>query len=423
MCWSCGYLTEPDVERVQPAHQSVRKRETPRNRRRRPDRRPATQPCPTTATVSPSSINRSRVTSGLGPPPLSASAANASLPTNVLAPCSAPTASSDKSRHDLREINPSEPVGCTSRPLPSAVSHHHLHWVDHRGAPESSPGQASIVIRRDERLALCENRAADLLVARPTAHHHDHSALHPGPSATSAPAEGVDEPAPPGLRSDPGAVSEPAVDRRQVLVAVPPGLHAVSGARRALAGAAAMAARGARVSRRSHVSERGIPLLEDPGGGVLTQADRRARHRRELLRRRHRRRAHLPHSPTVAMALRRRRPGRLRRLIGRKTRFHPTRTLQCAAARAGVLPADPDSAARARGCVNSALWRSMTTTSSASAAAWNSHAWRSAMAMNLSARFSSTATAPRSTRTATASKTATTPATPNSRSPAGRSTT
>src|SRR6478609_283986 len=422
MCWSCGYLTEPDVERVQPAHQSVRKREhlgigegdriaaQRRSRARLPRR---CRPRPPTGPESIPDWDRLRC-----------------RPPRRTRPCP-PTSWRRAAPTPRRRTNTTwsardHPVGTrrgTSRPLPSAASHHHLQWVDDRGAPDSSQGHASIVIRRDERLALCEIRAADLLVARPAAHHHDHSALHPGPSATSAPAEGVDQPAPPGLRPDPCAVSEPAVDRRQVLVAVPPGLYAVSGARRALAGAAAMAARGARVSRRSNVSERGIPLLEDPGGGVLTQADRRARHRRELLRRRHRRRAHLPHSPTVAMALRRRRPGRLRRLIGRKTRFHPTRTLQCAAARARVLPADPYSAARARGCVNSALWRSMTTTSNASAAAWNSHAWRSATAMNLSARFWSTATAPRFTRTATASWAATTPATPNSRSPAGRSTT
>ena len=93
---------------------------------------------------------------------------------------------------------------------------------------------------------------------------------------------------------------------------------------------------------------------------------------------------HVP--PTVAMALPRRRAGRLRRLVGRQTRLHPARSLQCAADRAGVLSADPVASARTRDCVNSGLWRSATTTSNAYAAAWNSRARRSTTATNRSAR-------------------------------------
>ena len=88
--------------------------------------------------------------------------------------------------------------------------------------------------------------------------------------------------------------------------------------------------------------------------------------------------------------------------------------------RAGVLSAEPGRPTRARGCVDSGLWRSATTTSNTCAAAWNSPVRRSTAATNRSARSWSTPTVRRCSRTATASRTATTPAIPSSRSRGGR---
>ena len=96
----------------------------------------------------------------------------------------------------------------------------------------------------------------------------------------------------------------------------------------------------ARLPRRSApYLERGISVLENPGGGVLAAVDRRARHRGELLRRRHRRSAHLPHCPDGGDgSTSPRRWSSVGVIAGRRTRLHPAAATSVALLyRAGVL--------------------------------------------------------------------------------------
>src|SRR5882757_153103 len=397
----------------------------------------STLPCPTTATLSPSSISRSRYSCEVGPPAASASAANASLPVMVFMPCSdfsrrfaRPAAHTTSSvRQDTICARSPEriPSGyrctiafCELTPPPPRLDHPPSRTRpacrNHRGAA------ASIVCDREGGVesdrGMGAQRSPDVCLVGGAAGHHAPAARAALAATSLAAAEGIHQPAPPDDGPDSGAAREPAVDRRPLLVAVSGGVHGVPGAGRAVAGPSPLAGRRSDLPRLRNVSQRGLPVLDDSGSRGLAAADRRARHRRELLRRRHRRGAGVPDRAAVALGLSRRGDPCLRHVVGGKARLHPTRPLQCAASRTGLLPLDATPTRRGR-CVDSALWRSTTRTSVISVAAWNSRRRRWSHATNRSAHCWSTPTATSGSRTATRSRTVTPLGTPSSRSRAG----
>ena len=125
----------------------------------------------------------------------------------------------------------------------------------------------------------------------------------------------------------------------QYWIALPGGLHVVPGARGALAGPPALADRRSAVPHRRDVPQRGIPVLDHPGGADVPAVDRRARHRRQLLRHRDRRDDDLSHRAAVAVGLPRRLRLGVRNCAGGQGELHRARAFVRPGTRSGLLSA------------------------------------------------------------------------------------